>query len=313
VSAPQVERRDDPVLPLEVGQLAVVIERATGRAPRQLTVRPFAYETSAPLFEVRARTTEGSMDLVLKDLGWWSLNDGARIAKPRELHDPTREPWAYHHLLAADPGPARRVAHAIGPQRSWLLLERVRGRELYQWGELEPWLAAVAWLAGFHSRWAVAARRRRVTDDGPLIVHDHTLLHCYGEPDDDWARAGRHLLAQPRTVVHGECYASDVLVDDDGRVTVLDWETAAIGSGWVDLAGLVAGWGEDVVELMLEQYLRCLDPALWPERPEATLDAARLQLCRQLCATSHLWRPPVEHRGDWAGEAARLLEKGHRW
>lgn len=310
---PAVERRDTPREPIDASELSHVLEHRCGRGPSRVQLDLFAYETSAPLFEVVVTDRSGEHRLVLKDLGWWSLSDAARCAKSRELHDAQREPWVYQHLLEADPGPAQRWAHEVSPHRSWLLLEHVPGRELYQWGELDAWFEALAWLARFHSRWSVPARRRALTVEGPLLVQDHTLLHCYGEPDGDWARAGAHLSAQPRTVVHGECYASDVLVDDDGRVSVLDWETAALGTGWLDVAGLVAGWSDEVRELMLEQYLRSLHPRLWPDRPEVTLDAARLQLCRQLCATPNMWSPPPEHRIDWAAEAATILERAHRW
>ena len=56
------------------------------------------------------------------------------------------------------------------------------------------------------------------------------------------------LLSMPRTVIHGEFYASNVLVaegPDGTRVAPVDWELAAAAPGAVDLAALVSGdWPE---------------------------------------------------------------------
>jgi len=55
------------------------------------------------------------------------------------------------------------------------------------------------------------------------------------------------LLTSPPTLIHGEFYAKTVLVRR-GKLFMVDWESAAIGPGEVDLAALTEGkhWRGDV-------------------------------------------------------------------
>src|SRR6476646_2259861 len=65
------------------------------------------------------------------------------------------------------------------------------------------------------------------------------------------------LLALPRTVIHGEFYASNVLVagtSGDARVAPVDWELAAAAPGLTDLAALVSGWSPAEREELVEAY-----------------------------------------------------------
>jgi aminoglycoside phosphotransferase (APT) family kinase protein len=122
-----------------------------------------------------------------------------------------------------------------------------------------------------------------------------------------WPAAARELAATEVTLSHGECYASNVLVTDRGRVAVVDWETAALGSGWEDLAALVTGWSSEVRERLLEAYVRAAPPDAGLD-PRRLLDAARLQLCLQWIGSDPAWRPPPEHRTDWLAEAVCIVE-----
>jgi aminoglycoside phosphotransferase (APT) family kinase protein len=127
-----------------------------------------------------------------------------------------------------------------------------------------------------------------------------------------WDRAADHLASLPRTLVHGEPYASNVLVDDDGRVAVVDWETTAIGTGWTDLAALAMGWPDAARSELLQAYLGVLGHDLLPADPVATLEAARLQLCLQWLGTDESWRAPVEHHRDWHADAVAIIT-GPSW
>src|SRR5207245_2716577 len=66
------------------------------------------------------------------------------------------------------------------------------------------------------------------------------------------------LLDLPAMLIHGEFYASNVLVDDAQqtvRVCPIDWERAAIGPGLIDLAALIAGgWPEQAKMEMAAAY-----------------------------------------------------------
>jgi len=87
------------------------------------------------------------------------------------------------------------------------------------------------------------------------------------------------LLAEAPTVIHGEFYAKNVLVRRY-RVFMVDWESAAIAAGAIDVAALTEGqhWPAALVRRCERAYLI----ARWPDGAPATftraLDAARIYL-----------------------------------
>ena len=76
--------------------------------------------------------------------------------------------------------------------------------------------------------------------------------------------ASEELLALPRTIIHGEFYASNVLVAGDPadpRVAPVDWELAASAPGVVDLAALVSGgWSDEDREAIAAAYRTTAGP-----------------------------------------------------
>jgi thiamine kinase-like enzyme len=96
------------------------------------------------------------------------------------------------------------------------------------------------------------------------------------EAGDDWFDP---LLAARPSVIHGEFYAKTVLLRGESLFLV-DWESAAVGAGEIDLAALTEGnhWHERIVQQCERDYAR----ARWPHGPPAgfgrTLDAARIYL-----------------------------------
>ena len=105
---------------------------------------------------------------------------------------------------------------------------------------------------------------------------------------DDWFAP---LLAEPPTVIHGEFYAKTVLVRKES-VFMVDWESAAIAAGEIDLAALTEGkhWPATVVRKCERAYVH----ARWPEGAPAgfrrTLEAAKIYL-------HFRW---LGERADWA-------------
>jgi aminoglycoside phosphotransferase (APT) family kinase protein len=286
--------------------------------------RPYAYRTSFPLEELRVELVgEGPVKLLFKQLDWEALEPEAQVAKPRFLHDPEREPAVYAKLLPqAPPGPARCFG-AVAEEDHWLFLERVEGRELFQVGERELWEEAARWLGRFHAAMAPEVNRHRV--EGRLIDHDAAFYRGWieraaefaAERDDDsaakvaWLR-DRHdqvveaLCSLPRTVLHGEFYASNVLVEGE-RVAPVDWELAAAGPGLTDLAALVGGWSDPGREGLAAAYAS--EPGVPPFTPR-DLDLARLQVAIQwLGWAPPSWVPPEGQRHDWLGEAVALAEE----
>jgi aminoglycoside phosphotransferase (APT) family kinase protein len=175
-------------------------------------------------------------------------------------------------------------------------------------------------LGGAVDRYAAAGR---------LIDHDRAYYRRWLERARDFSRAPgqqapraaavewlgeRHesvveaLLALPKTVIHGEFYASNVLVDAESappRVAPVDWELAARGPGLTDLAALVSGgWGGDDRDTIVAAYASAAG-----EVPPRDLDVARLQLAIQwLGWAPPTWDPPQGQRQDWLAEALALAD-----
>ena len=134
----------------------------------------------------------------------------------------------------------------------------------------------------------------------------------HGVREVEWL-AARHeavveaLLTLPRTVLHGEFYAANVLVAADtpsARVAPVDWEIAAAGPGVSDLAALVSGdWSQEDRGAIAAAYGSVGGATL------DGLDHARLQLAIQwLGWAPPQWAPPKGQRHDWLGEALELAE-----
>lgn len=102
------------------------------------------------------------------------------------------------------------------------------------------------------------------------------------------ARLGRRgsmvvdtLANAPRALIHGELYPQNVLINEDGPV-VIDWESAGIGPGVLDLAVLTQGsWDPDLVDECEEVYWRERGATvpMWGRR---NLAAARIMAAGQL-------------------------------
>jgi hypothetical protein len=307
--------------------LEPMLARAGVSAIGGIRRRPSAYRTSFPLEEIEVDGEDGTVRLAFKRLGWSELDGNARLAKPRFLHDPRREPAVYESLLGpAAIGAPRLFGSSVDPDREryWLFVEWVDGRELHQVGDRSLWEAAAAWLARMHEQ--LGADLEQHARSGRLLDHNASFYrlwmqrarefakaaadHASPAPALDWL-ARRHesvveaLLSLPRTVIHGEFYASNVLVGGDAaepRVAPVDWEVAAVGPGLTDLAALVGGdWPAPDRSAIAAAY-----GAVAPHRD---LDFARLQLAVQwLGWAPPTWSPPPGQRHDWLAEALELAE-----
>jgi hypothetical protein len=87
------------------------------------------------------------------------------------------------------------------------------------------------------------------------------------------------LLSAAPTVIHGEFFAKTVLVRDE-KLFVLDWESAAIAPGEIDLATLTdgEGWPASVVRRCEDNYRRVRWPDGEPGGFKRTLNAALVYL-----------------------------------
>ena len=203
----------------------------------------------------RSSTTARKLRLMFKDLGASALSERARAAKPEFLYDPLREIEAYRSTSGAG-GPRHPRLLRCGRRpgaRTLLALHRER-RRASRSGR------SASWRHGRRrplARRAARPLRRRATCTAPstccATTPTSTGSGCAGRstsPTLGAQQPGRarrtiewlaeryepvveRLAALPVTFIHGEFYASNVLVASGqrDRVCPIDWELAAIGPG----------------------------------------------------------------------------------
>jgi Ser/Thr protein kinase RdoA (MazF antagonist) len=295
-------------MPVSDAALRDGLQEALGRPVGTLERRAWPYVSSLPMEEL---VVDGGPPVLFKD-----LTARARPSRPAFLVDPAREVQAYRDVAALVDAPALHGAVVDGG-RTWLFVERVDGVPLWQAHDLQAWEATARWAARMH-----AAPPPR--DCGYLLTHDAAHLRRWvdralamapdGGLDDLRPAAGvavDRLRAWPQSLLHGELYPSNVLVQataDGPRIRPVDWETAGLGPGLLDLAALTSGaWAAAEREQVVAAYRHEL--GVVPDGFDGALDAARLLVALQWLGWSASWTPPPEHRHDWAADARAVAAR----
>jgi len=299
-----------------------------GERVEELEREPYPYSSSHPIERLRVTLAGGErLDVIFKDLSPGALLEAARAAKPGFLLDPQREIDVYRRLRhdGSPAGPPRCYGAVVDDEagRYWLLLEMVEGRELTEVGEVDVWEDVARSVAALHRSLAALTSPHLLRFDrdyyrlwprralrfagpeataalGPLVAHYDAVVD--------------RLASLPAGPIHGELYASNVLVGDiDGmrRVWFVDWEMAAVGPPLMDLAALAAGsWTEGERRRLALAYRSELGREAAPEEDFlADLDCCRLHLAFQWLGWSSGWSPPPAHSQDWLAEALYLAER----
>jgi aminoglycoside phosphotransferase (APT) family kinase protein len=174
----------------------------------------------------------------------------------------------------------------------WLILEYLTGSMFVTKGpEPAAMNRAAAWIGRFHA----SQETRLASLAVPLLRYDAgyflNWVRQTGRIADSshqgfpWLaslckRSGEflaRLLAPPSTVIHGEYYPKNVLYRR-GSIYPVDWESAAIAAGEIDLAALTEGWEAESVRECCRAYQRARWPAGTPADFEQRLATARLYL-----------------------------------
>jgi Ser/Thr protein kinase RdoA (MazF antagonist) len=309
------------------------VESMLDRPVAALAIRPSRYRTSFELYELDVVLCDGTeMALVLKDTGLHALSADAARAKPPFLLDPAREGLVYRELLGRDGdwAPALLAVEVDRDcDRHWVLIERVRGRELFQAGDLETWCAVARWLA----RMQACLTPRALRCAAPLLRYDDALYARwaeralrFGRPGpklrsalESWDELSRELQALPVAFLHGEFYASNILLADPPRkpsIAAIDWELAALGPGLLDLAALSSGdWDEEerwAMALAYHEAAQFSGPLADRPRFSRALALARLHLAVQWLGWSDSWTAPAHLAHDWREDGERLAVEVQR-
>lgn len=298
-----------------------------GEQVEQLEREPYPYSSSHPLELLRVTLAGGErFDLIFKDLSPGALLEEARGVKPGFLVDPRREIDVYRRLRAdASAGPPRCHAAVVDEEagRYWLFLEAIEGRGLYEVGDIGVWEEVARSLAALHRSLAELTSPHLLHFDRDYYRLWPRRALRFAAPEATRALesvvAGYEavvdrLVSLPTAPIHGELYASNVLVaetDAKHPVWFVDWEMASFGPALVDLAALTAGgWTEDERRGLALAYRSELGlEAAEEEDFLADLDRCRIHLAFQWLGWSPDWTPPTAHRRDWLAEALHLAEK----
>lgn len=307
----------------------------------KLERQPSDYRSSFNLEELTVFLAGGeSLSVMFKDLSWNTLLEGGRRLKPRFIYDPRREIEVYRKILPQEVlGTALCYGSEVDEEngRYWLFLEKAPGVELYQVGELEVWQGVARWLANFHAFFS--AQTDRLSDEVGLLKYDELF---YGEwmrraqlfhSKDEYFEAERvkkqlawlagkydrvvgRLMDMPHTFIHGEFYASNILVNREHgqeRVCAVDWERSGVGPSLIDLAALTGGsWNENDRAALAGTYYDALpEKEKWfsdEEVFENALGHCRLYLAIQWVGWFGRRNSFGPHAQDWLGEAISLAE-----
>lgn len=85
------------------------------------------------------------------------------------------------------------------------------------------------------------------------------------------------LLKSVPAIIHGEYYQHNILFHH-GQVCPIDWESAAIGEGLIDLACLTDGWENKIADVCTATYVQTRWPEGAPPEFERVIKAARLYM-----------------------------------
>lgn len=281
------------------------------------------------------------LQVVLKAIGAPGMLDDARRTRPAFFLEPMREAELYRSTLGAigDHAPECYGTTTVLPDHQrYLVLERVEGLELRRVGDFAVWEQTAHLLATIQH--TLTGRLRKLVPEGapPHEWRDRAFYLTWlaravarvgrsesGSPAAQrsmqrlamgYGRVVEHLCSLPQVVVHGDCFASNVLVagTDQPRICFVDWEMSGFGPGLLDVAALVSGgWTDRDREKMLTAYREGTvasggnAPSL--DEMMSSLDICRLHLAIQLLGWSTDWKPPSEQRQDWLEEAHLLAGK----
>jgi hypothetical protein len=213
-------------------------------------------------------------------------------------------------------------AHVDHDGGTWLVLEHLDGSRRLSGGGDPALPVGAAWIGAFHAHMAgrvaagdVAAVRRydaayylgwaeRTAAFTASLAEEfgwfQPLCASFGSAVD-------LLLKAEPTVVHGEYTVHNVLWRD-GQVCPIDWETAAVAAGEIDLATLTHGWPTAAVEAARTAYRTARWPAGPPTDHVEKLDAAELYSIFRWLGYRSEW-PDEQERRDWVRS---LREPGER-
>ena len=302
------------------------IPAAAGRRARITRVwrSPARSATSYGAEVVYARLADGAeMRFFLKDYG------SSRRPRPAPARRRERERGVYRHLVGGGEIGTARYCGAVWDDDApvhWLLLEFVAGAQLRHM-ELTYWVEAARWLGRMQGRFAGVP-----TPSALRPVLERHDAEFFGDRAEGARRSVSHRTAamarrleailipyersidlmagEPPGFVHGHFEAANILVSasaDRVRICPVDWELAAIGSRFFDLAALCDGFDPPELDRIWDAYGEGAEGAGLTAPPRDRL--RRLVDCFRLFRVVGWLASAARKRYPQSG-VERLLERG---
>ena len=233
--------------------------------------------------------------------------------------DVAYEAAVYGSVLTSSPVPTVGFfGHHESGEGTWLVLDHLDGAaragKAPDGGDMP---AAAEWAGRFHAahegadaggltRYDAAyyrgwlERARRFATDVP---GDLAWLAPLEDRFDSVVAA---LTAAPQTVIHGEYYPRNVLIAG-GRVNPVDWESAAVGPGEIDLAMLTEGWDPEATAACERAYAGARWPEGAPRSFPRVLGCARVYVLLRWLGDRPEWTRASSYRFDTLHAECELL------
>ncbi|MGI8588338.1 MAG: aminoglycoside phosphotransferase family protein [Chloroflexia bacterium] len=217
---------------------------------------------------------------VTLDSGEWLPVIYKRLHRGLKQYGSEREVLVYRKLLARRRFGAPELYASLYDRvqsRYWLFLEDVGDCDLEN-GDADDWAAALGRLAEMHAAYlgredelrvfgcleeqgAGYYRRIALTARRTLrLARSVTALARFDSLMRPFESVVAYLTSRPQTLVHGDIFPKNLMVQPGSYIRPLDWESAGLGPAAWDLARLVDGWGTDkpgFIEAYLEAVSRC--------------------------------------------------------
>ena len=273
--------RTDPTTRSMIATLEEGLTRQRGRPVRIRTLRREFMRLRSSSFRIERLHVMPERGrpfrVFFKDLNPEHLMPDARQVRPADLEAGHRELQMYGSVLSPERfGTPRLYASRWDPERGrlWLFLEDAGRTRLHRTLDMVRWTAAARWAARFHA----ATRDLPQAQTRFLPRHDEQhyrrciermerLLPSLDTSERALVEEGiacftdriPWLSGLPHCVVHGQYFGENVMWRGRRvhRICVIDWETAALGPGTLDLVSLSSGhWTKKQRQAMWTAYLQ---------------------------------------------------------
>jgi len=180
------------------------------------------------------------------------------------------------------------IYNDLGKGNTWLVVEHIENA-LRIAKSKNGLLHAARWLGNFHrenskhpatysilDRYDAEYFLKWARQTKSFISASQNQLIWLEDLCDQYEEVVNFLLSAEQTIIHGEFYTSNILIRGE-NVYPIDWESAAVAAGEVDLAALTEAWPDPIFKQQcITEYQKYRWPGDAPASFRKTLSVARI-------------------------------------